>query len=202
MDYAMLVNKNNLLKEDYIPENLVEIHEPTGEKIDKSYINRLNKTAYKYFKIMQADALKEGYEIFIDSSYRTYQYQQKVFENILEKHGLEYAKKYVAPPGGSEHQTGLTFDVIARRDGIMIEKSSDDDPELLWMKENAYKYGYTLRYPKGKEQITGFNYERWHYRFVGPEISLYMKENNIETLEEYHMLLKKNHSKSHLKANE
>ena len=202
MDYAMLVNKNNLLKEDYIPENLVEVHEPTGEKIDKSYINRLNKTAYKYFKIMQADALKEGYEIFIDSSYRTYQYQQKVFENILEKHGLEYAKKYVAPPGGSEHQTGLTFDVIARRDGIMIEKSSDDDPELLWMKENAYKYGYTLRYPKGKEQITGFNYERWHYRFVGPEISLYMKENNIETLEEYHMLLKKNHSKSHLKANE
>lgn len=202
MDYAMLVNKNNLLKEDYIPENLVEVHEPTGEKIDKSYINRLNKTAYKYFKIMQADALKEGYEIFIDSSYRTYQYQQKVFENILEKHGLEYAKKYVAPPGGSEHQTGLTFDVIARRDGIMIEKSSDDDSELLWMKENAYKYGYILRYPKGKEQITGFNYERWHYRFVGPEISLYMKENNIETLEEYHMLLKKNHSKSHLKANE
>ena len=202
MDYAMLVNKNNLLKEDYIPENLVEVHEPTGEKIDKSYINRLNKTAYKYFKIMQADALKEGYEIFIDSSYRTYQYQQKVFENILEKHGLEYAKKYVAPPGGSEHQTGLTFDVIARRDGIMIEKSSDDDSELLWMKENAYKYGYILRYPKDKEQITGFNYERWHYRFVGPEISLYMKENNIETLEEYHMLLKKNHSKSHLKANE
>lgn len=202
MDYAMLVNKNNLLKEDYIPENLVEIHEPTGEKIDKSYINRLNKTAYKYFKIMQADALKEGYEIFIDSSYRTYQYQQKVFENILEKHGLEYAKKYVAPPGGSEHQTGLAFDVIARRDGIMIEKSSDDDPELLWMKENAYKYGYTLRYPKGKEQITGFNYERWHYRFVGPEISLYMNDNNIETLEEYHMLLKNNYSKHQIKANE
>ena len=195
MDFTMLVNKNNLLKEDYVPENLVEIHEPTGEKIDKSYINRLNKTAYEFFKIMQKEALKQGYEIFIDSSYRTYEYQKLVFEKNVEEHGIEHAKKYVAPPGGSEHQTGLAFDVIARRNGIMIEKSSDEDPELIWMKENAYKFGYILRYPKDKEQITGFNYERWHYRFVGPEISIYMRENNIETLEEYHLLINKKHQK-------
>ena len=195
MDFTLLVNKNNLLKEDYVPENLVEIHEPTGEKIDKSYINRLNKTAYEFFKIMQKEALKQGYEIFIDSSYRTYEYQKLVFEKNVEEHGIEHAKKYVAPPGGSEHQTGLAFDVIARRNGIMIEKSSDEDPELIWMKENAYKFGYILRYPKDKEQITGFNYERWHYRFVGPEISIYMRENNIETLEEYHLLINKKHQK-------
>lgn len=195
MDFTMLVNKNNLLKEDYVPENLVEIHEPTGEKIDKSYINRLNKTAYEFFKIMQKEALKQGYEIFIDSSYRTYEYQKLVFEKNVEEHGIEHAKKYVAPPGGSEHQTGLAFDVIARRNGTMIEKSSDEDPELIWMKENAYKFGYILRYPKDKEQITGFNYERWHYRFVGPEISIYMTENNIETLEEYHLLTNKKHQK-------
>lgn len=195
MDYTILVNKNNLLKEDYVPENLVEIHEPTGEKIDKTYINRLNKTAYEFFKIMQKEALNQGYEIFIDSSYRTYEYQKIVFENNVEEHGIEHAKKYVAPPGGSEHQTGLAFDVIARRNGTMIEKSSDEDPELIWMKENAYKFGYILRYPKDKEQITGFNYERWHYRFVGPEISIYMKENNIETLEEYHLLTNKKYQK-------
>lgn len=195
MDFTILVNKNNLLKEDYVPENLIEIHEPTGEKIDKSYINRLNKTAYEFFKIMQKEALKQGYEIFIDSSYRTYEYQKLVFEKNVEEHGIEHAKKYVAPPGGSEHQTGLAFDVIARRNGTMIEKSSDEDPELIWMKENAYKFGYILRYPKDKEQITGFNYERWHYRFVGPEISIYMKENNIETLEEYHLLTNKKHQK-------
>ena len=195
MDFTLLVNKNNLLKEDYVPENLVEIHEPTGEKIDKSYINRLNKTAYEFFKIMQKEALKQGYEIFIDSSYRTYEYQKLVFEKNVEEHGIEHAKKYVAPPGGSEHQTGLACDVIARRNGIMIEKSSDEDPELIWMKENAYKFGYILRYPKDKEQITGFNYERWHYRFVGPEISIYMRENNIETLEEYHLLINKKHQK-------
>lgn len=195
MDFTILVNKNNLLKEDYVPENLIEIHEPTGEKIDKSYINRLNKTAYEFFKIMQKEALKQGYEIFIDSSYRTYEYQKLVFEKNVEENGIEHAKKYVAPPGGSEHQTGLAFDVIARRNGTMIEKSSDEDPELIWMKENAYKFGYILRYPKDKEQITGFNYERWHYRFVGPEISIYMKENNIETLEEYHLLTNKKHQK-------
>lgn len=195
MDFTILVNKNNLLKEDYVPENLIEVHEPTGEKIDKSYINRLNKTAYEFFKIMQKEALKQGYEIFIDSSYRTYEYQKLVFEKNVEEHGIEHAKKYVAPPGGSEHQTGLAFDVIARRNGTMIEKSSDEDPELIWMKENAYKFGYILRYPKDKEQITGFNYERWHYRFVGPEISIYMKENNIETLEEYHLLTNKKHQK-------
>lgn len=196
MDFTILVNKNNLLKEDYVPENLVEIHEPTGEKIDKTYINRLNKTAYEYFKIMQKEALNQGYEIFIDSSYRTYEYQKIVFENNVKEHGIEHTKKYVAPPGGSEHQTGLAFDVIARRNGIMIEKFSDEDPELIWMKENAYKFGYILRYPKDKEQITGFNYERWHYRFVGPEISQYMRDNNIETLEEYHMLLDKKQNKS------
>lgn len=195
MDFTILVNKNNLLKEDYVPENLIEVHEPTGEKIDKSYINRLNKTAYEFFKIMQKEALKQGYEIFIDSSYRTYEYQKLVFEKNVEEHGIEHAKKYVAPPGGSEHQTGLAFDVIARRNGTMIEKSSDEDPEMIWMKENAYKFGYILRYPKDKEQITGFNYERWHYRFVGPEISIYMKENNIETLEEYHLLTNKKRQK-------
>ena len=195
MDFTILVNKDNLLKEDYVPENLVEVHEPTGEKIDKSYINRLNKTAYEFFKIMQKEALKQGYEIFIDSSYRTYEYQKLVFEKNVEEHGIEHAKKYVAPPGGSEHQTGLAFDVIARRNGTMIEKSSDEDPEFIWMKENSYKFGFILRYPKDKEQITGFNYERWHYRFVGPEISIYMKENNIETLEEYHLLTNKKHQK-------
>lgn len=187
MNFAMLVNKEHLLSEDYVPEDLVEIHEPTGEKIDKTYINRMNKTAYKCFKEMQAAAKEEGYEIFVDSSYRTYEYQKVVFEKNVEMYGIEHARKYVAPPGGSEHQTGLVFDVIARRDGVMIEESTEEDPELIWMKENAYRFGFILRYPKGKEKITGFNYERWHYRFVGRELAQYMKENNIETLEEYYI---------------
>ena len=77
MNFSMLVNKENLLSANYIPEDLVEIHEPMGSKLDKTYVNRLNKVAYAYFKLMQQAAKQEGYEIFIDSSYRTYDYQKK-----------------------------------------------------------------------------------------------------------------------------
>lgn len=196
MDFSILVNKENLLSSTFVPKDLVEIQEPTGSKLDKTYINRLNKVAYAFFKLMQQAAKKEGYEIFIDSSYRTYEYQKRVFDSCAEEKGIDEAKKRVAPPGGSEHQTGLAIDIISRRNGIMIEESSDDDPEIIWMKDNCYKYGYILRYPKGKEHITGYSYERWHYRFVGLEIALEMKEKNIETLEEYYLIKKRLLSKS------
>lgn len=185
----MLVNKENLLSNEYIPEDMVAIDEPMGSKIDPNYRNYLNKEAYYYFKQMQLAALKEGYEIFIDSSYRSYEYQEQVFNaNVLEK-GLEYTSKYVAVPGSSEHQTGLAFDVIFRRNGQMIEEQKDTDPEIIWLFENSYKYGFILRYPAYKEQITGYNYEPWHFRYVGVAIAeeITLKK---ETLEEYHILRK------------
>ena len=187
MDYEMLVNKENLLSSDYYPEDMIEIHEPMGSKIDPTYINRLNKTAYINFKIMQQEALKQGFEIFVDSSYRSYEYQERVFNATALEKGLDHALKYVAPPGGSEHQTGLAFDVIFRRNNEMIEEQLEEDPEIKWLHENAYKFGYILRYPKGKEDITGFNYEPWHFRFVGLELAKKIHEEGI-TLEEYHSL--------------
>ena len=189
MDYQILVNKEHLLSKDYIPETMVEIHEPMGSKIDLSYINRLDVVAYASFKLMQAEALKNGYEIFIDSSYRSYEYQERVFSSVTREKGLEHATKYVAPPGGSEHQTGLAFDVIFRRNNEMIEEQKETDPEIIWLFENSYKYGFILRYPKGKEEITGFNFEPWHFRFVGLELARELKQNN-QTLEEYYSLKK------------
>ena len=88
MDYTILVNKQNLLSRNFVPDNLVEVHEPTGSKLDKTYVNRLNPQAYKAFKDMQADALKAGYEIFIDSSYRSFEYQERVFNDVALKKGL------------------------------------------------------------------------------------------------------------------
>ena len=187
MDYEILVNKENLLSSDYVPEDMVEIHEPMGSKIDASYVNQLNIEAYRWFKIMQIDAYKLGYEIFIDSSYRTYEYQERVFNATAVEKGVEHATQYVAPPGGSEHQTGLAFDVIFRRNGEMIEQQLETDPEIAWMHRNAHRYGFILRYPKGKEAITGFNYEPWHFRFVGRELATKLKEND-QTLEEYYEL--------------
>lgn len=185
MDYTILVNKENLLASDYEPEELIEIHEPTGSKLDKTYINRLNIDVYNAFKEMQADALKEKFEIFVDSSYRTYQYQEKIFNNCVLQKGLEHAKKFVALPGGSEHQTGLAIDIIFRRNNEMIENQTEDDPEIQWMFANAYKYGFILRYPKGKEKITGFNFEPWHFRYVGKELAKKLYLSDI-TLEEYY----------------
>ncbi len=185
MDYEILVNKENLLAKDYIPDTLIEIHEPMGSKIDASYVNKLDKEAYYHFKLMQKDALIEGFEIFIDSSYRSYEYQERVFNETALKKGFDHATQFVAPPGGSEHQTGLAIDIIFRRNGEMIEEQSEQDPEIRWLFENCFKYGYILRYPKNKEEITGFNFEPWHFRYVGKKLAQELTQNN-ETLEEYY----------------
>lgn len=192
MDYTILVNKENVLSKDFVPEDLVEIHEPTGSKLDKTYINRLNSVAYRAFKEMQKDALKNGFEIFVDSSYRTYEYQKRVYDKIVEEKGIEHAKKYVALPGSSEHQTGLAIDIIFRRNNEMIEEQKEDDPEIKWLFANAYKYGFILRFPKGKEKITGFNFEPWHFRYVGKKLSEELFASDI-TLEEYYNLQKTKH---------
>ncbi len=187
MDYTILVNNKNLLSSEYIPQDLVEINEPMGSKLDKTYVNKLNIKAYHAFKKMQKDALKEGYEIFIDSSYRTYNYQKKIFDKTVQEKGEKHALKFVAKPGGSEHQTGLAIDIIFRRNNKMIEEQNENDPEIKWLFLNAYKYGFILRYPKGKEKITGFNFEPWHFRFVGKELAKKIFSENI-TLEEYYIL--------------
>ncbi len=185
VDYQVLVNKNNSLGKDYVPDNLVEIHEPAGVKMDSNYVNKLDKFVYQEFKDMQSDALLCNYEIFVDSSYRSFDYQQKLFNDIVSKKGLKYALRYCALPGSSEHQTGLAFDVIVRRDGILISDVSEMDSELIWLMDNSYKYGFILRYPKGKEKITGYNFEPWHFRYVGRDIALEMHDSGITTLEEY-----------------
>ena len=188
MDFAILVNKENLLPRHYIPEGLIEIHEPTGSKLDKTYVNRLNIEAYKAFQKMQKAAKQEGYEIFIDSSYRTYEYQEQLFNKLVAEKGMEYARKFVAMPGGSEHQTGLAIDIIFRRNGEMIEEQKAEDAEIKWLFANAHKYGFILRYPKEKENITGFNFEPWHFRYVGTELTEKIYAAGL-TLEEYHTQL-------------
>ena len=187
MDFTILVNKDNLLGEHYVPEDMIEIHEPMGSKIDPTYKNRLNKEAYKHFKDMQAAALEAGFEIFVDSSYRPYEYQKRVFEKTALEKGIVHATNFVAPPGGSEHQTGLAFDIIFRRNGEMIEEQYETDPEIIWLFQNSYKYGFILRYPQGKEDITGFNFEPWHYRYVGLELAKELHDKGF-TLEEYYEL--------------
>lgn len=172
----VLVNKNNKLHENYIPDDLEYID------IKYSYENKqLKKEAKENFERLSSDALALGYRVVATSAYRPYDYQKDLYEYYVKEKGQSYADLCSARPGHSEHQTGLAVDVEGSN------RSYDDFEDAIefdWMKENAHKYGFILRYPKGKEKITGFKYEPWHYRYVGIEVATYIYEKDI-TLEEY-----------------
>lgn len=175
-DILVLVNKNNQLLSNFIPKDL--------ESISLKYSNKdkyLKKEAKIAFEKLSEDASNLGYRIVAVSAYRDYNYQNELFNYYVKEKGLNYALECSAKPGHSEHQTGLALDVEgSNKDYDNFENSK----EFIWMKNNAHKYGFILRYPKGKEHITGFKYEPWHYRYVGIEVAKYIYENNL-TLEEY-----------------
>ena len=174
-DYStsIIVNKYNKLDEKFVPKDITELTKcsDSGE-----YLAKDAKLAYDE---LCDDSKKAGLNLGVTSSYRSYEDQKSIYNTYLKQNGKEYVEKYVATPGYSEHQTGLALDV----------KSVNSSPfkstkQYKWMNENANKYGFILRYPEGKEEITGYNAESWHYRYVGKEIAKYIHENNI-TFDEY-----------------
>lgn len=185
----VLVNKENLLPSDYYPRDLVATDENENnihEYQDSKRKPMIRGDIYPYYKKMIEDAKTCGLEITVDSGYRSYDYQQNVLDDFLAKFGEEAYQK-VALPGASEHQTGLAFDFGYYRDGkyYLSDFVVEEDPEAVWMKENAHNYGFVLRYPKGKEEITGFQFEPWHFRFVGLELAKELFDEGI-TLDEYY----------------
>jgi D-alanyl-D-alanine carboxypeptidase len=178
MDYEILVNKDNALDKTYVPLDLVEAN--------SSYKNGIliNKIALEQFMIMKMDAWKLGYEIDIMSGYRDYFYQEKIYNKLLKEKGLAYTFRSIAKPGCSEHQTGLAIDICIYRDNkCYIEDEITDFIEIKWLHQNCHRYGFILRYPFGKEDITGFSYEPWHLRYVG-DVATEIYNRDI-TLEEY-----------------
>ena len=175
-DY-ILVNKYNYLNKNYVPNNL--------KTISKSYAKdnmMMVKDAAYAFETMARDAKSEGYSIIAMSTYRSYNYQVNLYNKYVKKDGKRKADTYSGRPGYSEHQTGLAVDIY---NGKVNYTSFEGTKEFTWMKNNAYKYGFILRFPKGKEKETGYEYESWHYRYVGVDIAKEIKDKNI-SLEEYH----------------
>lgn len=173
----VLVNKLNRLQSNYVPHDLeqISLNYATNNKF-------LRKEAKENFEKLSSDAKKLGYSIIAVSAYRDYDYQENLFNNYVKEKGENYALKCSAKAGHSEHQTGLSVDVMgSNNDYDEFEKSKEFD----WMKNNSYKYGFILRYPKGKEYITGFKYEPWHYRYVGKDVASIIYTEGI-TLEEYY----------------
>lgn len=148
--------------------------------LPKNYGNGLTEELQRAFVNMQNNALKENIKLNIISGFRSYERQKELYESYLKIDSKDMVDTYSAKPGHSEHQSGLAIDINIADDSFIKTK------EAKWLNKNAYKYGFILRYPKGKSNITGYKYEPWHYRYVGLCLAkkLYNKGNWI-TLEEY-----------------
>lgn len=174
-DTLMLVNKYYQLPSDYEPNDLVTIESSYGHYEIRSVV-------YENMKKMIDDASMEGMHLYAASPYRSYQTQAGLYQNYASSDGYANADRYSARAGHSEHQTGLAIDFITPGGSLGSFESS---MEFSWMLANCYKYGFILRYPYGKEHITGYIYEPWHYRYVGVEVATEIHEKNI-TFEEYY----------------
>jgi len=135
------------------------------------------------------DAMKAAGKgtLIVQSGYRSYYSQKSILAAKIRSIGKTNALKLVAKPGYSEHQTGLAVDFAAK--GVSTLQTSFAKTKAgIWLAENAYKYGFVLRYPKGKTEITGYSFEPWHFRYVGVDLATAMHEQGIQTLEEYFAL--------------
>ena len=176
-DTLILVNKYYALNKDYEPDNMVKIEAKYGVQ------QYLQKEAYDAFKKMADDAKKEGLTLYITSPYRSYQTQNKLYNNYSAKDGKELADTYSARPGYSEHQTGLAADIVSGPGKSLA--SFENTKEFKWIKSHAHLYGFILRYPKGKEKLTGYQYEPWHYRYLGVDTASKIYSSGL-TYEEYY----------------
>jgi zinc D-Ala-D-Ala carboxypeptidase len=144
-----------------------------------------NPDAREAFEEMAAAAFVEGFDLDAFSTFRTYERQQELYDRYVERDGAEAADRYSARPGYSEHQTGFAFDIgEATQPEHYARESFGDTPAGQWLLANAHRFGFILRYPEGKEDITGYMHESWHYRYVGKEVAGRIHSKGI-TLEEY-----------------
>jgi zinc D-Ala-D-Ala carboxypeptidase len=179
-----LVNKNFGLPAEYFPKDLVrpDVSFSFGNQdVEKS---KLRKEAAVALEGMFAEAEQSGIVLYAVSGYRSYDRQETLFTAEVQKIGEEMAVEAVAEPGNSEHQTGLAMDISSRSAGLDLIEQFGETPEGKWLERNAHKFGFILRYPKGKEHLTGYMYEPWHYRYVGHEVATEIYHNDW-TFEEY-----------------
>ena len=186
MDYGIIINKENLIKDDELPKKLVAVginKHPTISFENETNEILLEETAAVFFNKMMNDFnAKHRNKVIPDSGYRTIERQEKLLKYYYDRDG-EKAFTYVAPPRSSEHHTGLAIDVAMIVNGVYTDNITGEEPEIIDLINNCYKYGFILRYPKNKEEITGYEYEPWHFRFVGLDLAEKIHENGL-TLEE------------------
>ncbi|UVW25163.1 D-alanyl-D-alanine carboxypeptidase family protein [Listeria innocua] len=180
----VLANKDYSLQPTYTPPDLVRPNVTFSfgnEQVEKA---QLRKEAGTALEEMFKAADKDGKKLFAVSGYRSYKRQQEVFQAEVNSKGDKKAREAVAYPGTSEHQTGLAMDISSENQSYELTEAFGTTPEGKWLKENAHNYGFILRYMKGREDITKYQYESWHYRYVGKDAATIIYKNNW-TLEEF-----------------
>lgn len=184
----MIVNKFYALNEDYTPENLVSI--PLTYAYGNEGENKLIDYAYERFVDLWQAANDEGFYLMVNSSYRDYASQKEIYDSRKALLGERKADETAARPGHSEHQTGLVVDMTSKN--VPYASDFSESEEYKWLKENAYLYGFIERYPEGKENITGYSPESWHWRYVGEEAAKIIHEEGITYDEYYAYYIEKN----------
>lgn len=178
-----LVNKQHALPADYIPNDLVipNVRFPFIEDLPKK---QLRKVAADALEEMFKSADKAGLDLFAQSGYRSYERQDVIFASNVSQHGEKSANNFSARPGESEHQSGLTMDITTPAVNYDLTIEFGDTKEGKWVQQHASDFGFIIRYPKGKEDITEYQYEPWHIRYVGKKAAKEITSEGI-TLEEY-----------------
>lgn len=171
----VIVNKYYKLDKDYEPEDLTVINSKFASGTQK-----LRKEAAGKFEEMASDMLKENLKIYAGSTYRSYSYQEGLYNRYVKKDGFKEAETYSARAGYSEHQLGLAVDIVNGKWNYL----SEGDKEYTWLINNSYKYGFILRYPHESEYITGYVFEDWHFRYLGIELATKVHESKL-TYDEY-----------------
>lgn len=182
-DQLVLVNKKNQLPRDFIPADLVvpNVRFPFTEELPKKQMRQVAADALE--KLFNA-ADNDGVDLFAQSGYRSYERQNALFAAYASQNGEDAANKFSARPGESEHQTGLSMDVTSPDIGYQIIVDFAQTDEGKWIQRHATEYGFIIRYPKEKEDITQYQYEPWHLRYVGVKVAKKIAGQGI-TLEEY-----------------
>ena len=176
--FYALVNKEFYLDSSYIPNNMISLNETKINYIKReNETMKANKTVLENYYLLECEAKKNNFNLFIFSAYRSFDKQQHIYYDINNCND-----ETVARPGFSEHQLGYSLDVSTLEYGLT--NYFEESNEYKWLISNAHKYGFILRYPKGKEYYTGYNFEPWHFRYVGESLATFIYKNNL-TLEEY-----------------
>jgi zinc D-Ala-D-Ala carboxypeptidase len=182
MDYSILVNKNNRLTRNYIKgEQLVPVVNVEGKEVF------LERRTFSNYQDLEKFLKNKGLEIGIIGGYRSLEEQKEMYKRICNSYGRDYADRVVAPAGMSEHHTGLSIDLSIRINGSFVVKNSDliaNEKEYRRIHKYLSEFGFVLRYPEEKEDVTGYPYEPWHIRYVGRDLARILFDDNL-TLEEY-----------------